>query len=305
MRFDRAKHQLPRFTLKGEVIEAKIVRGVPLTNVLKDNISKQPISHEGLGVPEWWTDPQAEKGEPKTLTKLRLENRRRNVADPSYDLDGDGVVSGREYFIAKRFDQDQDGKLNAEERAKALAALGNGFEDNFHWNVEREGAQRGKRLLQLRGKIIDAEDFSSISETYPKHPLTDLKPHVASLQELRAKRKQWMLYVRIVESSHRQEFSRKKDEWDHSHPLSIPQPFVASEFLIENPRFRHLSNPAVMCRCSKSRASSRPKREKRTVWHPGRLISRTRTRYRRWHTCRSRRGPTHGPSSWRSFALTM
>jgi hypothetical protein len=34
------------------------------------------------------------------------------IPDPSYDLDGDGFVMPHEYFIAKKFDKDKDGKLN-------------------------------------------------------------------------------------------------------------------------------------------------------------------------------------------------
>jgi len=33
----------------------------------------------------------------------------------SYDLDGDGGVSQKDYFLAKHFDKDGDGKLNDKE----------------------------------------------------------------------------------------------------------------------------------------------------------------------------------------------
>lgn len=41
----------------------------------------------------------------------------------SYDLDGDNYVGGRDLVIAKHFDLDKDGKLNAEEKKNAIEAL--------------------------------------------------------------------------------------------------------------------------------------------------------------------------------------
>jgi hypothetical protein len=41
------------------------------------------------------------------------ENRKKSmIPDKSYDLDGDGFVSQKDYFLAKQFDKDNDGKLN-------------------------------------------------------------------------------------------------------------------------------------------------------------------------------------------------
>ena len=40
-------------------------------------------------------------------------------------MDGDGLVGNRDYVIAKLFDKDKDGKLNAQERKAAMEALSN------------------------------------------------------------------------------------------------------------------------------------------------------------------------------------
>lgn len=45
------------------------------------------------------------------------------MPDKSYDLDGDGFVGNRDYVIAKNFDKDQNGKLNASERLAAMTAV--------------------------------------------------------------------------------------------------------------------------------------------------------------------------------------
>lgn len=48
-----------------------------------------------------------------------------NLAHPSFDLDGDGIVGNRDYVISKLFDEDGDGKLNASESKKAYDAIKN------------------------------------------------------------------------------------------------------------------------------------------------------------------------------------
>jgi len=55
----------------------------------------------------------------------------------SYDLDGDGIVGGRDLVVASRFDNDRDGKLSSIERENAIRALrDDNFEDRFVWGIE-------------------------------------------------------------------------------------------------------------------------------------------------------------------------
>jgi hypothetical protein len=42
---------------------------------------------------------------------------------PSYDLDGDGIVGGRDFVLSKIFDKDKDGKLNDKELSHALGEI--------------------------------------------------------------------------------------------------------------------------------------------------------------------------------------
>ena len=51
-----------------------------------------------------------------------------------------------------------------------------GYEDNFVWNVESSGAQRPYRILQKRGVIVDGDDYLPVTDTYPSHPMSDVKP---------------------------------------------------------------------------------------------------------------------------------
>ena len=61
----------------------------------------------------------------RTQTELIEQRRKSRIPDPSYDLNGDGHISAREYFMAKHFDKNNDGKLDAEERKAAMHALKN------------------------------------------------------------------------------------------------------------------------------------------------------------------------------------
>ncbi len=62
-----------------------------------------------------------------TQKKLFDKRRRSAIPDKSFDLDGDGFVSMTDLFLAKKFDKDQDGKLNGEELAAAKQALAQGY----------------------------------------------------------------------------------------------------------------------------------------------------------------------------------
>lgn len=75
------------------------------------------------------------------------------IPHPSFDIDGDGIVGGRDLVIAKRFDLDGDGMLNEQERKSALDALKKGYEQKLLWGVEASGPNRSYRVLQARGKI--------------------------------------------------------------------------------------------------------------------------------------------------------
>jgi hypothetical protein len=89
-----------------------------------------------------------------------LETRKKEVVpDASYDLDGDGFVGGRDYVVARRFDEGFKNFLTPAERAQAIEAVKTGYEEKFIWNVEASGAQRQYRILQKRGVMVDADDY--------------------------------------------------------------------------------------------------------------------------------------------------
>ena len=112
-------------------------------------------------------------------------------------------------LLSKRFDVDGDGKLNADEKKKALEAIKNGIEREYVWNLENRGGKNSQRILQKRGKIIDAENFVPLQESYPKHPISFRQPKngIYTLNELKQYRR----------NKTREEISEKVKKYQKEH----------------------------------------------------------------------------------------
>ena len=54
-----------------------------------------------------------------TNTILKELRKRESIPDISYDIDGDGFVGGKDYVVARRFDNGQKNYLTEEEKTKA------------------------------------------------------------------------------------------------------------------------------------------------------------------------------------------
>ena len=71
----------------------------------------RPAAHPLGNGSQGWND------KPKHRTPAELWHKRWEELqpDPSYDVDGDGVVSNLDYYLASQFDKDRNGKLDAAE----------------------------------------------------------------------------------------------------------------------------------------------------------------------------------------------
>ncbi len=105
----------------------------------------------------------------RTRTQLMAARRASFVPDLSYDLDGDGVVGSRDYFVGRNFDKDGDDKLSMSERREAVKALKNGWLDRLDWGHDQSGARRPYPIVQRRGRILTIDNGDIIQETYPEH----------------------------------------------------------------------------------------------------------------------------------------
>jgi len=106
---------MPRIDAFGWNLQSKKKPGDDGSNILTQNVR----------IPEWWSRPGITDEEKKTRTKLTEQRHTERTPHISYDLDGDGYVGGKDYVVAKLFDKDGDGKLNAEEKKAAIEALKN------------------------------------------------------------------------------------------------------------------------------------------------------------------------------------
>jgi len=94
-------HQPPSFKTGG--VENTKVRDPHHMNALSDR--------ENIRLPPAWrNNPMA-----KTYTQLKSDRRRAPLPHPSFDLNGDGNISVKEYAVANYMDKDKDGRLNTHE----------------------------------------------------------------------------------------------------------------------------------------------------------------------------------------------
>ena len=75
--------------------------------------------------PRLKTERTYQTGLPEKMTRTGLIEfrKRENIPDISYDLDGDGQVGGKDYFMSRRFDEGFKNYLTEEERKKAKQAI--------------------------------------------------------------------------------------------------------------------------------------------------------------------------------------
>lgn len=203
-------HQAPKFDIYGFSKPGKTIEHDP--SVLSKTVK----------IPDNWKGPNPGK----TRTKLIQNHREEFIPHPSYDIDGDGVVGGRDLVIAKIFDKDRDGILNAQEKQNAIQALSNGFEGNFLWGVENSGPNRSYRVLQKRGKICDADDFSQVVETYPSLVKETPQPFHKTVTDLKNFRRM----------KDKEKLEKDKQAWDQKNPSSVTRSYIPSEFMVPSPK---------------------------------------------------------------------
>ena len=201
-----------------------------------------------------WCTQNTNKSGAMTRTELIKIRRQEKIPDISYDLDKDGYVGGRDLVLSKRFDLDKDGKLNEQEKKAAYEGIANGVEDNYIWiqnNQVNQENQKPCRLLQKRGKFIEAEDFLPIRETYPVHPLSKIKPHCETLSELKKLRKEENInHINKIISDYEEKnpskllYSSNNNNLENLDNLNKRQPLYSS---IQQIKEEKLKNARVKC----------------------------------------------------------
>ena len=87
-------------------------------------------------MPDWWSKV-SENNEKKTRSGLLMQRKTEQMPHISYDLDGDGIVGGRDLVIGKLFDTENKGSLTIKQREAAFKAIKeDNLEHNFVWGIE-------------------------------------------------------------------------------------------------------------------------------------------------------------------------
>ena len=199
-KFDPMTHVPPKYDIYGY-----------LKPIEKRREDMSILSHrDTIKIP--WCEKNSNASGAMTQAELITKRKKERIPDISYDLDQDGYVGGRDYVIAKRYDVDNDGKLNEQEKKAAYEGIINKIEENYVWNLDKLGGVKPPlRLLQKRGKFIDAEDFLPIRDTYPKHPISENMPHCSTFTELKSLRKKENI----------KNINDKMVQWEKTHPTKF------------------------------------------------------------------------------------
>ena len=184
-----------------------------------------------LDMPYFWSKPS---NDIKTLKDLYNKRRQLKLPSASYDFTGDGSISPNKYFIARRFDTNNDLKLEDNEKKLPLSALKNDYKSKFIWDLEKCGHLRGARILQIRGEMVDAENYLDIGKSYPSHVISTQELEHKTTEELRKRRKKDLLYIICIK--YRSKLKNQKEEWGKLKPNTILQKSIHSEFLVEDPK---------------------------------------------------------------------
>ena len=128
----------------------------------------------------------AKKPRHRTQRDLLGYRAEKMLPDPSFDVDGDGVVSGQDFFLASKFDVNNDGCLDEEERMelrkKMVKAVAKAYE-KVPKAKNNETSAMVRDLTQDIDATVRAKDFkqrfeklynaTAVSMTWDSHRVRD------------------------------------------------------------------------------------------------------------------------------------
>lgn len=168
-----------------------------------------------------------------TRTELYKYRQKEIVPDISYDIDKDGVVGHRDYFIGKSFDLDRDSILNEKEKAECDKALRDGWLDKFSLGHEKRGIYE-PRVQQRRGKMLRDDNGGVISETYPPHFNADNVPKHTTVTDLKNDR---LAELKACANE-------RSEKWFDDNPIRFRELKPKQEFFVENPAITSIKQRA-------------------------------------------------------------
>lgn len=146
-------------------------------------------------------------------TELQQARKQWRVPDKTFDVDGDGVVGQRDYFIGKSFDANHNDVLGGNEVHDVAKNLNQGWMDRFQFGHDRVGTKKPVETKQVRGVIVTSDDFTGLSESYPKHHNAHNNPPHSTKTELELDRK---ALAKAVNAD-------IMDKWCLQHPIYVKE----------------------------------------------------------------------------------
>jgi hypothetical protein len=125
-------------------------------NVALQHVQGQVIDYDNVVIKPQYRPALAQSGA-TALSDLRHRRKMKQRANLSYDLDGDGMVSQKDYFFAVRFDKDGNGNLDPQEKAAAAEAMRSGFGSTFAF-LRGSGPSDANHRVQQRDGVIMSEE---------------------------------------------------------------------------------------------------------------------------------------------------
>jgi len=131
-----------------------------------------------------------------------MQRKHALLPSQTFDLDGDGAVSTKDYLIASIHDKDRDGVLNAEERSAALECIKSGQADLI-WKSKH-----------LSGKPLDKDAPIKIKQDKSDYDMVITEP--SSPKALNRARTQAELFRKRKDNSARQN-EAQYSTWVNEH----------------------------------------------------------------------------------------
>eukprot|EP00747_Dinoflagellata_sp_TGD_P187211 gnl/TRDRNA2_/TRDRNA2_44754_c0_seq1.p1 gnl/TRDRNA2_/TRDRNA2_44754_c0~~gnl/TRDRNA2_/TRDRNA2_44754_c0_seq1.p1 ORF type:complete len:749 (+),score=117.63 gnl/TRDRNA2_/TRDRNA2_44754_c0_seq1:58-2304(+) len=184
-----------------------------------------PFKHKGQFATVTERDEWTRIPKHRSKTEMKQHRREQRIPDISCDVDGDGQVGQRDFFIAKQFSKEKENRLNTAEREQVVQAIENGWLENFAFGLEQAGPKRPYPVRQMRGKIITIDNGTDLNQVYPPHWNHATHPPYPTKTEMMIKRKADLKNSAFA----------VHEKHTMAHPVMVPEDPPTQEFSVSDP----------------------------------------------------------------------
>ncbi|CAM9898791.1 unnamed protein product [Ectocarpus sp. 12 AP-2014] len=122
-------------------------------NIVRANLARQAKKEQAASASPVDDETVQVNNIPQVATQsdFRALIKAQNIPHPSYDIDGDGVVSQEDYALAKRFDVNGDGVLDEAEKVVGRRIMTEVFLDNHKHDLHLYGQGLAQKVRNKNG----------------------------------------------------------------------------------------------------------------------------------------------------------